>query len=119
MGGGGCSAAAPAFVHVASEGRPWTEDAALGGGTTVYLLATVVISLAVRRTADQLVWLWLGSAAATLVLGLVWPIGLPIGLIVLIDLVLVGLVAIEAIWPPAAGPDPPAGAEPVTGAQLP
>jgi low temperature requirement protein LtrA len=92
---------------------------ALGGGTTVYLLATVVIGLAVRRTADQLVWLWLGSAAATLVLGLVWPIGLPIGLIVLIDLVLVGLVAVEAIWQPAARPDPPAGPEPVTGAQLP
>jgi hypothetical protein len=44
---------------------------------------------------------------------------LPIGLIVLIDLVLVGLVAVEAIWQPAAGPDLPAGAEPVTGAQLP
>jgi low temperature requirement protein LtrA len=92
---------------------------ALGGGTAVYLLATVVISRAVRRTDDQLVWLWLGSAAAALVLGLVWPLGLPIGLIVLIDLVLVGLVAVEAIWQRAAGPDPPAGAEPATGASLP
>jgi low temperature requirement protein LtrA len=92
---------------------------ALGGGTAVYLLATVVSGLAIRRTADRVLWLWLGSAMAALAIGLLWPLGLPVGLILALDVMLVGLVAVEAIWRRRAEEEAPTGAEPVTGAGLP
>jgi low temperature requirement protein LtrA len=69
---------------------------ALGAGTALYLLSTLVAGLAVRSGADRTLWLWLGAAAATLVVGLAWPLGLPVGLLVAIDLVLVVLVAVDA-----------------------
>jgi hypothetical protein len=81
---------------------------ALGGGTALYLLATVVVGLAVRRATDRVRWLGLGAAALALAVGLVWPLGLPAGLLVVLDLMLIVLVAVES-----------AGrllAEPVTGA---
>ena len=69
---------------------------ALGAGTALYLLSTLVAGLAVRSGADRTLWLWLGAAAATLVVGLTWPLGLPVGLLVALDLVLVVLVAVDA-----------------------
>jgi low temperature requirement protein LtrA len=69
---------------------------ALGGGTALYLLSTVVIGLAVRRGSDRRLSLWLGSAAVCLAVGLVWPLGLPVGLLVALDLVLFVLVAVES-----------------------
>jgi low temperature requirement protein LtrA len=69
---------------------------ALGGGTALYLLSTLVVGLAVRSGADRTLWLWLGAAAAALAVGLVWPLGLPVGLLVALDLVLVVLVAVDA-----------------------
>ncbi len=68
----------------------------LGAGTALYLLATVVIGLAVRRTADRVRWLALGAAVLALAIGLVWPLGLPVGLLVVLDLMLVVLVVIES-----------------------
>lgn len=68
----------------------------LGAGTALYLLATVVIGLAVRRTADRVRWLALGAAALALAIGLVWPLGLPVGLLVVLDLMLVVLVVVES-----------------------
>jgi low temperature requirement protein LtrA len=70
---------------------------ALGGGTALYLLATVVVGLAVRSGADRTLWLWLGAAAVALAVGLLWPLGLPVGLLVAIDLVLVALVAVDSV----------------------
>jgi low temperature requirement protein LtrA len=70
---------------------------ALGGGTALYLLAMVVIGLAVRRTADRVLWLWVGAAAVALALGLLWPLGAPLGLLALLDLVLVGMVVVEVV----------------------
>ena len=70
---------------------------ALGGGTALYLLCTVVVGLAVRSGADRALWLWLGAAAVALAVGLVWPLGLPVGLLVALDLVLVTLVAVDAV----------------------
>jgi low temperature requirement protein LtrA len=82
----------------------------LGAGTALYLLATVVIGLAVRRTADRVRWLALGAAALALVIGLVWPLGLPVGLLVVLDLMLVVLVVVESTGrlraEPAAGAGP-------------
>jgi low temperature requirement protein LtrA len=69
---------------------------ALGGGTALYLLATVVAGLAVRSLTDRGLWLWLGSAAVALVVGLVWPLGLPVGLLVALDLVLLVLVVVDS-----------------------
>ena len=69
---------------------------ALGAGTALYLLSTLVAGLAVRSGADRTLWLWLGAVAATLVVGLAWPLGLPVGLLVALDLVLVVLVAVDA-----------------------
>jgi low temperature requirement protein LtrA len=74
--------------------RSTTAD--LGGGTALYLLSTVVIGLAVRRGSDRRLSLWLGSAAVCLAVGLVWPLGLPVGLLVALDLVLFALVAVES-----------------------
>jgi low temperature requirement protein LtrA len=73
-----------------------STTAALGGGTALYLLSTVVIGLAVRRGSDRRLSLWLGSAAVCLAVGLVWPLGLPVGLLVALDLVLFALVAVES-----------------------
>jgi low temperature requirement protein LtrA len=92
---------------------------ALGGGTALYLLATVVVGLAVRSGADRMLWLWLGSAAATLAVGLVWPLGLPVGLLVAIDLVLVALVTVDSVGRLHGPSAAQTGAEPATGAQLP
>jgi low temperature requirement protein LtrA len=75
-----------------------TTTVALGGGTALYLLSTVVIGLAVRRGADRRLGLWLGAAAVSLAVGLAWPVGLPVGLLVALDLVLAALVAVEAAW---------------------
>jgi low temperature requirement protein LtrA len=74
-----------------------TTTVALGGGLALYLLATVVIGLAVRRGGHRRLWLWLGAAAVSLLIGLTWPVGLPVGLLVALDLVLAALVAIEAL----------------------
>ena len=73
-----------------------STTAALGCGTALYLLSTVVIGLAVRRDSDRRLSLWLGSAAVCLAVGLVWPLGLPVGLLVALDLVLFALVAVES-----------------------
>jgi len=73
-----------------------STTAALGVGTALYLLSTVVIGLAVRRGSDRRLSLWLGSAAVCLAVGLVWPLGLPVGLLVALDLVLFALVAVES-----------------------
>ena len=70
---------------------------ALGGGTALYLLATVVVGLAVRSSADRTLWLWLGAAAVALAVGLLWPLGLPVGLLLALDLVLVTLVAVDSV----------------------
>jgi low temperature requirement protein LtrA len=70
---------------------------ALGGGTALYLLATVVVGLAVRSGPDRTLWLWLGAVAAALAIGLLWPLGLPLGLLVALDLVLVTLVAVDSV----------------------
>jgi low temperature requirement protein LtrA len=82
----------------------------LGAGTALYLLATVVIGLAVRRTADRVRWLALGAAVLALAIGLVWPLGLPVGLLVALDLMLVVLVVVESTGrlraEPAAGTGP-------------
>jgi low temperature requirement protein LtrA len=83
---------------------------ALGGGTALYLLAMVVIGLAVRRTADLVLWLWVGAAVVALALGLLWPLDLPLGLPALLDLVLLGLLAVEAVRRPPARPEAPAAA---------
>jgi low temperature requirement protein LtrA len=69
---------------------------ALGGGTALYLLSTVVIGLAVRRGGDRRLPLWLGAAAVSLAAGLLWPLRLPVGLLVTLDLVLAVLVAVES-----------------------
>jgi low temperature requirement protein LtrA len=80
---------------------------ALGGGTALFLLASVVIGLAVGRTAAQLPWAWLATAAAALAAGLLWPLGVPLGLLGLLDLLLVGLVATQAVWRRAPAPEGP------------
>ena len=72
-----------------------STTAALGVGTALYLLSTVVIGLAVRRGSDRRLSLWLGSAAVCLAVGLVWPLGLPVGLLVALDILLFALVAVE------------------------
>jgi low temperature requirement protein LtrA len=90
---------------------------ALGGGTALYLLATVVIGLAVRRGSDRRLWLWLGAAAASLAIGLAWPLGLPAGLLVALDLVLIALVAVDSRGRLQA--EPGTAADATTGAGLP
>ena len=84
-------------VVEAAAGRLHRSTAlALGGGTALYLLATVVAGLAVRRATDRVRWLGLGAAALALAIGLVWPLGLPAGLLVALDLMLIVLVAVES-----------------------
>jgi low temperature requirement protein LtrA len=84
---------------------------ALGGGAAVYLLSTVVIGLAVRSRPDRMLWLWLVAAAAALAVGFVWPLGLPVGLLVALDLVLLVLVAVDSAERRQA--EPAAGASPL------
>jgi low temperature requirement protein LtrA len=93
-----------------------STTAALGGGTALYLLSTVVIGLAVRRGSDRRLPLWLGAVAASLAIGLGWPLGLPIGLLVALDLVLAVLVVVESRGQLRAGPGAPAEAGASTGA---
>jgi low temperature requirement protein LtrA len=78
---------------------------ALGGGTALFLLATVVAGLAVRSLTERRLWLWLGSAAVALVVGLVWPLGLPAGLLVALDLVLLVLVLVDSAGRLRSGPE--------------
>jgi low temperature requirement protein LtrA len=92
---------------------------ALGGGTALYLLAIVVTGLAVRRPTDRALWLWLVSAAVALAIGLLWPLGLPLGLIAVLDVMLVGLVAFEAVLPRQGEPEVMATAEPAAGSGVP
>jgi low temperature requirement protein LtrA len=96
-----------------------STTAALGGGTALYLLSTVVIGLAVRRGSDRWLPLWLGAAAASLAVGLFWPLGVPVGLLVALDLVLAVLVAAESRGQLRPGPGTPAEAGAATGAPLP
>jgi low temperature requirement protein LtrA len=92
-----------------------TTAMALGAGTALCLLAIVVTGRALRTRADPRQWYWVGAAAASLAIGLAWPLGLPLGLLVALDLVLAGLVAIESVGRLQAeagtGPEPssPAG----------
>jgi low temperature requirement protein LtrA len=81
---------------------------ALGGGTALYLLATVVVGLSVRTASHRMLWLWLPAAAVTLAVGLVWPLGLPIGLLVAVDLVLLALVAVDSVERLRSGKEAPA-----------
>src|SRR5436190_6686680 len=95
-----------------------TTALALGAGTALYLLATVVSGKALRPGGDRRRRWWLGAVAATLAVGLVWPLGLPVGLLVALDLVLAGLVGVEAVGQLEAGPEDQAGTEPTTRAGL-
>jgi low temperature requirement protein LtrA len=95
-----------------------TTALALGAGTALYLLATVVTGRALRPGADRRQWWWLGAVAATLAVGLVWPLGLPVGLLVVLDLVLAGLVAVEAVGRLETEPEDHAGTGPTTRAGL-
>jgi low temperature requirement protein LtrA len=107
-------------VREASTGQlERTTALALGAGTALYLLATVVTGRALRTSADPRQWYWLGAAATTLAVGLVWPLGLPLGLLVVLDLVLAGLVAVEYIGRLQAEPEADPGPEPTTRAGLP
>ena len=85
-----------AVVEAAGGQLERSTAVALGAGTALYLLATVVVGLAVRQSTGRVPWLRLGGAALALVIGLVWPLGVPVGLLVALDLLLVGLVAMDA-----------------------
>ena len=74
-------------------------------------------SIAVVLQAEQQ-WYWVGAAAATLAIGLLWPLGLPLGLLVALDLVLAGLVAIESARRLQADAEAGAGPEPSARAGL-
>jgi low temperature requirement protein LtrA len=82
---------------------------ALGAGMALYLVATVVVGLAVRRTTDRVRWPALGVAALSVTIGLVWPLEFPVGLLVALDLMLVALVAVESAGRLRADPAPEAG----------
>jgi hypothetical protein len=102
-------------VREAATGRlERTTALALGAGTALYLVAVVVTGRALRSSADRRRWWWLDAAAATLAVGLVWPLGLPVGLLVVLDLVLAGLVAVEAVARLEAGPEDRVRAESAT-----
>jgi low temperature requirement protein LtrA len=106
-------------VREAATGRLDRSTAlALGGGTALYLLCTVVIGLAVRRGGDRRRWLWLGAAGVSLAIGLLWPLELPIGLLVALDLVLAVLVAVEARRRLQTGHATPAATDATSGAGL-
>ncbi|HEV2873179.1 MAG TPA: low temperature requirement protein A, partial [Actinomycetota bacterium] len=107
-------------VREAAEGQlERSTTVALGGGAALYLLATVLIGLAVRSVTGRVLGVWLAAAVVALVIGLVWPLGVPVGLLLVLDVVLVGLVAVETIWQRQAEAEALAGAEPATGARLP
>ena len=95
-----------------------TTALALGAGTALYLLATLVTGRALRPGTDRRQWWWVGAVAATLAVGLAWPLGLPVGLLVVLDLVLAGLVAVEAVGRLETEPEDHAGTEPTTRAGL-
>jgi low temperature requirement protein LtrA len=82
---------------------------ALGAGTALYLLATVVTGLAVRRTTDRVRWPALAAAALALAIGLAWPLELPVGLLLALDLMLVVLVVVESAGRLRAAPAPGTG----------
>jgi low temperature requirement protein LtrA len=84
---------------------------ALGVGAALYLLSTAVIGLAVRSSPDRMLWLWLASAVVAVAVGLAWPLSLPVGLLVAFDLVLVVLVAVDALQRRQA--DPVSGVSPL------
>jgi low temperature requirement protein LtrA len=105
-------------VREAATGLERTTALALGAGTALYLLAIVVTGRALRPGADRRQWWWLGAVAATMAVGLVWPLGLPVGLLVVLDLVLAGLVAVEAVGRLETEPEDHAGTEPTTRAGL-
>jgi low temperature requirement protein LtrA len=108
-----------AILQAAAGGLERSTTLALGGGTALYLLAVVVTGLAVGRGGGRRLWLWLGAAAASLAIGLAWPLGLPVGLLVALDLVLLALVAAESLERRPAGPEAPADAGTATGVSLP
>jgi len=85
-----------AVVEAATGKLERSTALALGGGTALYLLAALLSGLAVRRTTDRARWLGLGAAVLALAIGLVWPLGLPVGLLVALDLTLLVLVAVES-----------------------
>jgi low temperature requirement protein LtrA len=82
---------------------------ALGAGTALYLLATVVTGLAVRRTTDRVRWPALGAAVLALAIGLAWPLELPVGLLLALDLMLVVLVVVESAGRLRTAPAPGTG----------
>ena len=107
-------------IQEAATGRLERSTAlTLGGGTALYLVATVVIGLAVRRGADRRLPLWLAAAAVGLAVGLVWPLGLPIGLLLALDLVLAALVVAESLGRPQEEAGAPAQPGAASGAILP
>jgi low temperature requirement protein LtrA len=108
-----------AVREAASGALERSTTVALGGGTALYLLATVAVGLAVRTGTDPMLWLWLVSAAVTLAVGLVWPLGLPVGLLVALDLVLVALVAVDSVRRLQAEPAAHAEAGPAGETHLP
>jgi low temperature requirement protein LtrA len=105
-----------AVVEAATGQLERSTAVALGGGTALYLLATVVVGLAVRQSTGRVPWLRLGAAALAVAIGLVWPLGVPVGLLVALDLLLVLLVAVESAGRLRAGPTPGAATEPAAGA---
>jgi low temperature requirement protein LtrA len=105
-----------AVVEAATGQLERSTAVALGGGTALYLLATVVVGLAVRQSTGRVPWLRLGAAVLAVAIGLVWPLGVPVGLLVALDLLLVLLVAVESAGRLRAGPTPGAATEPAAGA---
>ena len=108
-----------AILQAASGRLARSTTLALGGGAALYLLAVAVTGLAVGRGGGRRLWLWLGAAAASLAIGLAWPLGLPVGLLVALDLVLLALVTAESLERRPAGPEAPADAGAATGVSLP
>jgi low temperature requirement protein LtrA len=107
-----------AVREAATGGLERSTALALGGGTATYLLAAVLLGAAVGTTGRRGLGLRLGAAVVALATGLLWPLGLPLGLLAALDAVLVGLVAVEAVWRRQDTPAAPAGAEAATGARL-
>ena len=66
--------------------------------------------LAVRQSTGRVPWLRLGGAAMALAIGLAWLLGVPVGLLVALDLLLVVLVAVESAG--RLGPSRPPGQPP-------
>jgi low temperature requirement protein LtrA len=98
-----------AIIEAATGELQRSTALALGAGTALYLLATVVTGLAVRRTTDRVRWPALAAAALALAIGLAWPLELPVGLLLALDLMLVALVVVESAGRLRAAPAPGAG----------